>query len=233
MQKKNLLIGLVLGGLLLVQASCTTFSYTSRSTNVDQRVINSSEATADLTIDYKKKVTATSDFQKFPNQAKQQAIYQCIMNNGIDVLVDPIFQVESRPVTGYRATVLGFAGYYKEGISGLDEVVEKKYSKEDIEKYLLLTDPNFMQYYYNEGAGDSHVYNIGTSGGGISKAAPASVLNFAAPAKKAKKAVNRNEEYIKAKKLRDAGIGLTCTGFFCVAGIPMWAVGSSRMKKYK
>lgn len=232
MQKKNLLIALVLGGLMLVQVGCTTYSYTSRSTNVDQRVINSSEATADLTIDYKKKVTATSDFQKFPNQAKQQAIYQCIMNSGIDVLVDPIFQIESRPVTGYRATVLGFAGYYKEGISGLDEVVEKKYKKEDIEKYLLLTDPNFMQYYYNKGAGENHVYNIGAAGAGISKAPAAPVVNFA-PAKKGKKAANRSEEYAKAKKLRDAGIGLTCTGFFCVAGIPMWAVGSSRMKKYK
>lgn len=90
-----------------------------------------------MDINYKKKVTATSDFQKFPNQAKQQAIYQCIMNNDIDVLVDPIFQVENRPITGYRATVTGFAGYYKEGMNGLDEVIDKKYKKEDIEKYLL------------------------------------------------------------------------------------------------
>ena len=85
MQKKNLLFALVLGGLTLMQVGCTTYSYTSRSTNVAGRVINSSEAPADLVIDYKKKVTATSDFQKFPNQAKQQAItmhyeqwYRCI-----------------------------------------------------------------------------------------------------------------------------------------------------------
>ena len=160
MQKKSLLFSLVLGGLLLVQVGCTTYSYTSRSTSVNQRVINSSQATADMDINYKKKVTATSDFQKFPNQAKQQAIYQCIMNNDIDVLVDPIFQVENRPITGYRATVTGFAGYYKEGMNGLDEVIDKKYKKEDIEKYLLLTDPSFLQYYYQKSSGNGNVYNI-------------------------------------------------------------------------
>lgn len=160
MQKKNLFLALALGGLMLMQVGCTTYSYTSRSTKVDQRVINSSKATADIQIDYKKKVTATSDFQKFPNQAKQQAIYQCILNNGIDVLVDPIFQVENRPVTGYRATVNGFAGYYKEGVSDLDKVIEKKYSKEDIEKFLLLTDPSFRQQFYSKGGENGNTYNI-------------------------------------------------------------------------
>ena len=189
MHKKKLLIALAVGGLMLLQASCTTYSYTSRSTRVDQSVINSSEATANLKIDYTKKVTATSDFQKFPGQAKQQAIYQCIMSSGIDVLVDPIFQIENRPVTGYRATVLGFAGYYEEGISGLDEVVEKKYTKEEIEKYLLLTDPDFMQYYYRKDSNTGNTYNIKCTTSAPAKpviAQPAPVKK--AKAKKAKKA---------------------------------------------
>lgn len=100
MQKKSLLFALVLGGMMLMQVGCTTYSYTSRSTSVRQRVINSERVTADVTVDYQKRVTATSDFQKFPSQARQQAIYQCIMNSGIDLLVDPIFQIENRPVTG-------------------------------------------------------------------------------------------------------------------------------------
>ena len=227
MKTKNLILAFAVGGLMLLQASCTTYSYTSRSTRVDQRVINSSEATAELQIDYKKKVTATSDFQKFPGQAKQQAIYQCITNNGIDVLVDPIFQIENRPFVGYRATVLGFAGNYKEGIGGLDEVVEKQYTKEDIEKFLLLTDPEFMQYYYQEESNSGNTYNIkcGTapvkSGLSLLGAAKGNPIVAAKPAKK--------WDYKKAKALRDWGIFLSCIGLY-PAGIPMACVGAKRMK---
>ena len=156
---RKLVFAFVLGGLALIQAGCTTFSYTSRSTRVNQNEIRTSEQVADVTVNYQKKITATSDFQKLPNQAKQQAIYQCIMNNNVDVIVDPIFQVENRPVTGYRATVTGFAGYLKEGKKDIDVMIEKGYQKEDIEKYLLLSDPSFYQYYYQKGDKGS-VYNI-------------------------------------------------------------------------
>lgn len=159
MQKKNLLIAVVLGCIALVQVGCTSYSYTSRSTKVNRQDINSTEQTADIKVDYQKTVTATSDFQKFPSQAKQQAIYQCIMDNDIDVLVDPIFRIEKRGLSGYRATVVGFAGYYKVGKNGLEQILDRRYSKEDIEKYLLLTDPNFYQYYYKT-SGAGNVYNI-------------------------------------------------------------------------
>jgi hypothetical protein len=199
MQKKSLLFSLVLGGLLLVQVGCTTYSYTSRSTSVNQRVINSSQATADMDINYKKKVTATSDFQKFPNQAKQQAIYQCIMNNDIDVLVDPIFQVENRPITGYRATVTGFAGYYKEGMNGLDEVIDKKYKKEDIEKSLLLTDPSFLQYYYQKPSGNGNVYNIKcTTQSSKASSSITQLTNVNTKAKKDKKAKKAKKSKLAA-----------------------------------
>jgi hypothetical protein len=159
MQKKHFLIALALGAITLVQVGCTTYDFTSRSNKVNALDIDSNKQFADIEVNYQKNVTATSDFQKFPNQARQQAVFQCIMNNDIDVLVDPIFQVEHRPVTGYRATVSGFAGYYKVGKDGLDQIVEKKYSKETIEKYLLLTNPDFYQYYYQKSS-DGNVYNI-------------------------------------------------------------------------
>ena len=190
MQKKSLLFALVLGGLMLMQVGCSSYSYTSRSTSVNQRAISSTQATADIDINYSQKVTASSDFQKFPSQAKQEAIYRCIMNSGIDVLIDPIFQIESRPVTGYRATVTGFAGHYKAGMNGLDELIDKKYSKEDIEKYLLLTDPSFYQYYYQKESGNGNVYNIKcTTQNAKSSSALTQVSSIAMPkAKKAKKA---------------------------------------------
>ena len=235
MKKKCILFALVLGGLMLVQVGCTTYSYTSRSTSVNQRAINSTQATANIEINYQKKVTASSDFLKFPNQAKQEAIYRCIMNSGIDVLIDPIFQIESRPITGYRATVTGFAGYYKVGLNGLDEVVEKNYKQEDIDKYLLLTDPSYYQYYYQKEGNSGNVYNIKCAA--PAPAAPKTILPMSAgPVKKVGGIyVNSNEDksaaYVKAKRMRDAGIALTCSGFFCWIGIPMWAVGSKQMKQ--
>lgn len=230
---KKLVFAFVLGGLALIQAGCTTFSYTSRSTRVNQNEIRTSEQVADVTVNYQKKITATSDFQKLPNQAKQQAIYQCIMNNNVDVIVDPIFQVENRPVTGYRATVTGFAGYLKEGKKDIDVMIEKGYQKEDIEKYLLLSDPSFYQYYYQKGDKGS-VYNIKCGAAAPApQAAPVLNLNLKKGGKKAAAPTSRQAAYKKAKQLRDAGIGLTCTGFFCVAGIPMIAAGQRRMNELK
>lgn len=195
MKQKNLLYALALGAIVLVQSGCTSYSYTSRSTRVNQNDIYASEQVADVTVDYKKKITATSDFQKFPNQAKQQAIYQCIMDNGVDVIVDPIFKIENRPITGYRATVTGFAGYIKTGKKEIDRIIESGYSREDIEKYLLLIDPSFYQYYYQNG-GQGNVYNIKCT-----TAAPAKVtlpvVNTKAKGMKAKKAKKEKKNFFK------------------------------------
>lgn len=195
MKQKNLLYALALGAIVLVQSGCTSYSYTSRSTRVNQNDIYASEQVADVTVDYKKKITATSDFQKFPNQAKQQAIYQCIMDNGVDVIVDPIFKIENRPITGYRATVTGFAGYIKTGKKEIDRMIESGYSLEDIEKYLLMTDPSFYQYYYQNG-GQGSVYNIKCT-----TAAPAKVtlpvVNTKAKGMKAKKAKKEKKNFFK------------------------------------
>lgn len=195
MKKTNLLYALVLGVIVLVQAGCTSYSFTSRSTRVNQNDIYASEQVADVTVDYKKKITSTSDWQKFPNQAKQQAIYQCIMDNGVDVIVDPIFKIENRPITGYRATVTGFAGYIKTGKKEIDRMIESGYSREDIEKYLLLIDPSFYQYYYQNG-GQGNVYNIKCT-----TAAPAKVtlpvVNTKAKGMKVKKAKKEKKNFFK------------------------------------
>lgn len=233
MKQKNLLYALALGAIVLVQSGCTSYSYTSRSTRVNQNDIYASEQVADVTVDYKKKITATSDFQKFPNQAKQQAIYQCIMDNGVDVIVDPIFKIENRPVTGYRATVTGFAGYIKTGKKEIDRMIESGYSLEDIEKYLLLNDPSFYQYYYNNG-GQGSVYNIKCGAGSAPAPQVAPVINLKKVGKKPAAALTgKQAAYKKAKQIRDAGIGLTCTGFFCWLGIPMIAAGQKRMNELK
>jgi hypothetical protein len=134
------------------------------------------------------------------SQAKQQAIYQCIMNNGIDVLVDPIFQIEKHGKK-YRATVNGFAGYYEVGKDGLDQVIEKQYKQEDIEKYLLLTNPEFYKFYYRNNKSGGNVYYIHCNEKGASKAAPAPVVLNQLKAKKAKKAKKGLFSFLKKDEI--------------------------------
>lgn len=228
MQKKILLFAIVLGAIALVQMSCSTYTYTSRSNRVNLYDVNSNPAAADLDINYQKKVTATSDRQKSSTQAIQQAMYQCVMNNNIDVVVDPIIQLQQSGLK-FRATVTGFAGYYKNGLNPLDQVVDKKYKKEDVEKFLLLTDPNFYQYYYQTNE-NGNVYNIKMTPSGKSEPTVIAQPKQKKPEAKASSR-DREQNYAKAKKMRDAGIVLTATVFFCPIGIPLLAVGQKKMNE--
>lgn len=193
MQKKHFLIALVLGCAMLMQVGCSSYTYTSRSTKVNRRNVNASEQVADLTIDYQKKVTATSDLLKSSAQAKEQAMYQCIMNNNVDVVVDPIFQVERRGFKWYRATVTGFAGYYKVGKTDIDRLIEKGYTKEDIEKYLLLSDPDFAKNLYGKSS-CGNVYNIKCETKNV-KSSPAA--QFDAPKKQPKAKKEKKQSVFK------------------------------------
>ena len=141
----------------------------------------------------------------------------------------------------------GYAGTYVIAAAGVDAV--KDYKIEEIEKYKLLTDPDFSKYYYNKGIGDS--YYINSSASQMTKAGASLAV---APKLKAK--TPKTFDYGKSLKLRNTGRVLTIVGAFsaivlgtamiadngdesfvslgsvCMAaGIPMWVVGSSRLKK--
>ena len=237
--------------------SCSTFQYSSRSVDVNNRSIGTKETAAEVVVDYGRTVTATSDFQLTKNEAIREAEYLCIQNSKVDVVVDPVFKIEYSPFElkrKYRATVTGFAGMYKSVPAGVDAV--KKYDMEDIEKYKLLTDPSFPQHYYNNGTGDN--YYINSSNGQMVKSAGAASLAFAPKAKTPKPL--KDFDLTKARKLRNTGMGLTISGAIstfliglpclsdsdaygagitflslgsiaAASGIPMWCVGSVRMKK--
>ncbi len=280
---KKLFLPLIMA---VVLTGCSTFQYSSRSVDVRNRNIGTKETAAEVVADYGRVVTATSDYQVSKSEAIREAEYRCIMENKIDVVVDPVFKVELSPLSlskKYRATITGYAGMYKQAPAGVDAV--KSYSKEEIEKYKLLTDPSFPQYYYNNGTGDS--YYINSSTGQAVKAVGNGLTSLAiAPKAKTPKAP-KQFDFFKAKKVRNFGIGLTIAGavsmlaigvpcltnasgyaysdytysdyndyyyggynytfnesmhsagiaftvmgtIASVAGIPMWCVGSYRMKK--
>lgn len=244
---KKLLLPLLMAFVL---TGCSTYQYSSRSVGVDNRNVGAKETAAELIVDYNRSVTATSDYQMSKQEAIKEAEYLCITQNNIDVLVDPIFKIEYTPLElkkKYRATVTGYAGTYVIAAAGVDAV--KDYKIEEIEKYKLLTDPDFSKYYYNKGIGDS--YYINSSASQMTKAGASLAV---APKLKAK--TPKTFDYGKSLKLRNTGRVLTIVGAFsaivlgtamiadngdesfvslgsvCMAaGIPMWVVGSSRLKK--
>lgn len=240
--------------MALMLTSCSSYQYSARTVGVNRQPVQTKEAAVEVVPDYGRVVTATSDYHITQKDAITEAEYLCIINNKIDVVVDPIMKVEYTPLQQkkYKATITGYAGTYNKAKVGVDAV--SGYSKEDIEKYKLLTDPDFPQHYYNEGKGDS--YYINSRAGIPSKAA----TSLAIAPRNAAASLTNNFDFTKAKRLRDAGAGMTIAGVLAtlvigvpvfvvaeseeagipfmtigsvatVTGIPMWAIGATRMKE--
>jgi hypothetical protein len=214
--KKYSFILLLLG---IALSSCSSYQYTARQTNVQRRDINTSEKMAGIDVDYTRQVIATSDFQLTRQSAIQEAEYICIQQSKVDVIVDPIVKIEYNPIRlkkRYKATITGYAGMYKNEPTTLEK--SKDYTLEEIEKYKLLTDPTFPQYYYNNGTqGDQ--YYFGTKGFGSEKTSsslmiqPTGLKNLGTP---------KVYDYQQSLKLRNTGIGLLSSGavMMFVVGIP-------------
>ena len=212
--KKSIIYVLMLAGI--VCSSCSTYQYTGRQVDVLRRSIRTSEQMAGIDVNFAKHVTATSDYQLTRKDAIEQAEFMCIENSKIDVVVDPIVKVEYNPFKAkmrYKATIVGFAGTYKPAPTVLDK--SKEYTLEEIEKYKLLTDPNYPQYYYNSAEGDN--YYFGTKGAGSEKKSSLILKDLVKPAKRQQ--APKSYDYNKAKQLRDAGIGLTVGGVAACIGI--------------
>lgn len=212
--KKIILLPLL--AMVAFLSGCSSFSFTARQVDVRKTPIVPHEPTAGLVVDYSRQVTATSDYTATKKDAIAEAEFRCIQEQKIDVLIDPVFKIEcrnSRMKNRYRATVIGFAGKYEQRASQLDET--KNYSREEIENYKLLTDPEFPQYFYAQPEGDNYFIH---SKDALKSAevAPKSVM-FRAPKVRAPKKV-KQYDFHKAMQLRNAGIGLLCAGVACIGG---------------
>jgi len=226
--------------LALFMSSCTTYQYTARQTEINRRPMDTKEQRAGIRVDYTKRVTATSSYQLTRKDAIAEAEFICIEEAKIDVVVDPIYRIEFNPFKwkkNYRATIIGYAGMYEEKQTLLDE--SKQYTIDDIEKYKLLYDPNFLPYYYQKDpiqGGDVYNYYIKSNGGGAApagaykmapqpqqKTAPSLMLKNNQPKRPVK--MMSSEEMFQAKKLRNAGIGTMCAGVVgcLVIGLPTYA----------
>ena len=157
MSMKRIIIPLVV--LVAALSSCTTYQYSARQMDVKRHDICASNQRVAVVVDYAHQVTATSDYQSSRKDAIADAEFRCIENEKIDVVVDPIYKIECNQIKKrYRVTVIGYAGKYELLPSELEE--SKNYTREQIENYKLLTDPNFHLSSPPRESGDSYVINI-------------------------------------------------------------------------
>lgn len=155
--------------LALLLSGCTTYQYSTRQTNVNRQAISMSPTIVDVKPDYSKRIEAsTSGWCFTKDEAVNECRYTAITANNIDVIVDPIFKVKRRPIAirKYKATVTGYAGYYVNSRTLYEDMkTMKEFSREEIEKYLILHNPEVLRYMNTQG----DVVNIYHNNGDASK----------------------------------------------------------------
>jgi hypothetical protein len=139
-------------------SSCSSYSYTSLSTVVEREAINGTAMVVDVRPDFSKRIATESSRCKTPSEAREEAKYIAITTNKCDVVVDAIYKVEKRSGK-YKAYLTGFAGFYENPRTVYEDInLMKNISREDLEKYLILKDPQILELINQKG--NSEVINI-------------------------------------------------------------------------
>lgn len=138
--------------LAVIFTGCKSYQYGARQTNINRQDIQATPTVVDVKADFNKRIEVTSDWQKTKEDAMAECRYLAITQNKIDIVVDPVFKVERRSSSKFKATLTGFAGYYINSRTLYEDVQEvSKFSRDDIEKYLILHSPEVLKYMNAQG----------------------------------------------------------------------------------
>lgn len=146
---------LAIGALALFLTSCGSskmYSYTSRSVSIADGVeIMPTQTYVDVNPDFSKRIMAESSVCSSTQQAMDEAKYNAIVNNKVDIVVDPIYKIETSS-NGVKAYLTGFAGYYINPRTVLGDIkAMEDVSKEAVEKYIMIHDAKqIVPYMYQK-----------------------------------------------------------------------------------
>ena len=162
---------------VILAAGCQSVSYLPRSLEIVREDVTQSQVNAELQVNLSQKVTAVSDMQDNKKDALISAYYNCIRDNNIDVVVDPIVKYTKYSMftgkdaknaenakwwrTQYKAEIVGYGGKYIKTETTTEQV--QNYGTVDMEnvvKYKMVTDPEFYKSYYQNQK--SNVINVNT-----------------------------------------------------------------------
>jgi len=145
-------------------SSCTVYQYTSRDASIKRQDIQATATIVDVRADFNKRVNAVSNWHKTKEDALAECKYLAITTNNIDIVVDPIYQIQVRPhkiSKRYKAELTGFAGYYINSRTPMEDMNQiKNFTREEIENYLLLHGTEILPYLYQPKFGEGDVINI-------------------------------------------------------------------------
>ncbi len=138
--------------------SCTFYKYTNQDTCEPDRantISNNVSLTAkkdfavDVRIDLDAIVTGASQNHADENDARNEAYYNCIVENDIDLVIDPLFKKITNEAPGifkifyknqYRYEIRGYAGYYENPRDAGDETLQNLKDQLAIEQTQLEID---------------------------------------------------------------------------------------------
>ena len=145
-------------------SSCTMYQYTGRDAAINRQNMQATATIVDVRADFTKRVNATSNWQPSREVAMAECKYMAITTGNIDIVVDPIYQIQYRPHKfrkKYRATLTGFGGYYINPRTPLEDMNQvKDFTREQIENYLLMHGTEILPYLYQPQFGEGDVINI-------------------------------------------------------------------------
>ena len=152
---KKIIYALLLSSFM---TSCTFYKYTNQDSSEPDRVntiSNNVSLTAkkdfavDVRIDLDKIVTGVSQNHADENDARNEAYYNCIVENDIDLVIDPLFKKITNEAPGifkmfyknqYRYEIRGYAGYYENPRDAGDETLQNLKDQLAIEQTQLEID---------------------------------------------------------------------------------------------
>lgn len=153
--KKILSIAIVSFFAVVAFSSCKTISYQARSLEIKDQAVVTTPTMVDVRVDVNKRVNYSDpDFVRYPSSkiknteemALTAAKYKCIVENKIDVLVDPVYKITFKGKKKAKVELTGLAGYYENARSMYNDVNSlKDFKMEDVQKFILFNNPELMQ----------------------------------------------------------------------------------------
>lgn len=145
--KKIILFSIASLGLLSLN-SCKSVGHTYRTVDVSKKNVIAQEVVVDVKLDVKNKISSTSSKRNSVDEAIDEAYYKAIVDNNIDVVVDPIFEVTTSDKILFFggksvAKLTGFGARYENPRNKLEAVKElKTIDTTDVEKFERLYGKN-------------------------------------------------------------------------------------------
>jgi hypothetical protein len=121
----------IIAFVFVLNSGCSSTSYTYRSVDITKDDVIAQQVVVDLKLDLKNRITTTSSKRNSVDEAVEEAYYKAIVDNNIDVVVDPIFEVKSTDKILFfggksTAKLTGFGAKYDNARNKLEAVKELK-----------------------------------------------------------------------------------------------------------